>query len=112
MPVDFANEVLRLWMEFEAKLETKGDKKLGELARDKRKAAIESANCVVNCAVGRTGQCKLTRHLVSPGFRPSWRRASEGARSAAKDRRVRLTEHSEAEPRAMVSSETRLFGPV
>jgi hypothetical protein len=53
MPAEFANESLRLWAEFEAKLVAKGDKKLGELAREKRKAAIESAACVANCVVAR-----------------------------------------------------------
>lgn len=53
MPVEFAKESLRLWVEFEAGLEAKGDRNLCELAREKRKAAIESADCVVNCAVAQ-----------------------------------------------------------
>jgi hypothetical protein len=51
MPVYFANEILSLWKQFEQELGTSGkpeDKKLEQLARDKRKEAISNAVCVVN----------------------------------------------------------------
>jgi hypothetical protein len=54
MPVDFANEVLRLWKEFErqlAKSTKAGDQELHNLARDKRKEAIAGARCVVGSIV-------------------------------------------------------------
>jgi hypothetical protein len=70
MPVDFAREILRLWEEFESKLgESKedGDKKLGELARDKRKEAIENAQCVVESAVAQQ-HAKNKGQILMPVF--------------------------------------------
>jgi hypothetical protein len=70
MPADFAHEILRLWVEFERKLEASkvpGDKELGELARKKREAAIESADCVVNCAVARH-HAEVKHEVLKPVF--------------------------------------------
>jgi hypothetical protein len=56
MPVYFANEILSLWKQFEQELGTSGkpeDKKLEQLARDKRKEAISNAVCVVNSEVAQ-----------------------------------------------------------
>ncbi len=56
MPVDFAQEILKLWKEFEEKLKHSGDTrnhKLKELAREKRKEAIDGAACVVNSTVAQ-----------------------------------------------------------
>jgi len=56
MPVDFANEVLRLWKEFEDKLCSSSDpesQKLGAFARGKREKAIKNAECVVNSKVAQ-----------------------------------------------------------
>jgi hypothetical protein len=52
MPVHFAKEVLRLWKEFEEALKQQ-DKSLGQLARDKRKEAIDNAECVVRSCVAQ-----------------------------------------------------------
>ncbi len=51
MPVEFAREILRLWKEFEERLgksSDPGDQELQELARKKRREAIEGARCVVS----------------------------------------------------------------
>jgi hypothetical protein len=56
MPVDFAREVLRLWEAFEARLSQSGnsdDQELKQLARSKRKEAIEGAERVANSAVAQ-----------------------------------------------------------
>ncbi|HEU0047643.1 MAG TPA: hypothetical protein VFQ43_08575, partial [Nitrososphaera sp.] len=56
MPVYFAKEILKLWKDFENELVAGGDpqlKALGELARGKRKEAIDAAKGVVNSAVAR-----------------------------------------------------------
>jgi hypothetical protein len=56
MPVDFAHEILKLWEQFEERLGKNGneaDQKLQELAREKRKEAIEKAECVVNSCVAQ-----------------------------------------------------------
>jgi hypothetical protein len=53
MPVDFACEILKLWEEFEGRLGKAGDQRLQELARVKRKEAIEKAQCVVNSTVAQ-----------------------------------------------------------
>jgi hypothetical protein len=56
MPVDFAREILRLWEEFEKMIAKSGDPRdrvLYELAREKRKEAIENARCVVNCPIAQ-----------------------------------------------------------
>jgi hypothetical protein len=56
MPVYFAREILRLWEEFERKLGKSNDprdQKLQELACEKRKEAIEKAQCVVNSLLAR-----------------------------------------------------------
>jgi hypothetical protein len=54
MPVYFAQEILRLWEEFEGDLVKSGSPeglKLQKLAREKRKEAIEGAECVVRATV-------------------------------------------------------------
>jgi len=54
MPVYFAREILSLWEKFEEALlnsNEEQDKKLGDLARDKRNEAINSARCVINSKV-------------------------------------------------------------
>lgn len=53
MPKDFANEILRLWGEFESELEKRGDQQLKELAQQKRKEAVDAANCVVRSEVAQ-----------------------------------------------------------
>lgn len=56
MPVDFAREVLRLWEGFEARLSQSGnsdDQALKQLARSKRKEAIEGAERVANSDVAQ-----------------------------------------------------------
>lgn len=70
MPVYFAQEILRLWKEFEAELSKSGnpeDQKLGQLARDKRKEAIDKALCVVNSAVAQQ-HAKEKRQILKPVF--------------------------------------------
>jgi hypothetical protein len=67
MPVDFAREVLRLWVEFEGKLKASKDAELGELARKMREQAIKSADCVVNSSVAQ--QQAENKHLrLQPVF--------------------------------------------
>jgi hypothetical protein len=66
MPVEFANEVFRLWMEFERKLEAR-DRELGELAREKRKQAIKSAECVEHSAVANQ-HAKDKHKVLRPVF--------------------------------------------
>jgi hypothetical protein len=56
MPVDFAREILKLWEEFEGELgksNDSGDLNLQELAREKRKEAIEKAQCAVNSTIAQ-----------------------------------------------------------
>jgi hypothetical protein len=56
MPVYFAKEVLRLWEEFEKKLEESGDKekqRLAQVAREKRIEALQAAECVMKSAVAQ-----------------------------------------------------------
>ncbi len=56
MPVEFGNEVLRLWTEFEKALETSqnsGDKELGKLARERRRESIDRAKCVVESEIAK-----------------------------------------------------------
>jgi len=56
MPVDFAQEILKLWKEFEQKLNQSRDTRdhrLKELAREKRKEAIDGAECVVSSTVAQ-----------------------------------------------------------
>jgi hypothetical protein len=50
MPVRFALEILRLWKAFEEEL-LNSDKDLSKLAQDKRREAIERAQCVVKSEV-------------------------------------------------------------
>jgi|SRR5882672_3334977 len=70
MPVDFAREILNLWVEFEGTLDKSDeprDLRLKELAREKRKEAIERAECVVNSTVAQ--QHARGRHqLLKPVF--------------------------------------------
>jgi hypothetical protein len=54
MPVDSAHEILKLWKEFEgmlAKSSVPQIQELARLAREKRKEAIDGAECVVNSTV-------------------------------------------------------------
>jgi len=70
MPVYFANEILRLWKQFEAELDKSGkaeDKKLEKLARDKRKEAIHNAVCVVNSKVAQR-HAKESLQTLKPIF--------------------------------------------
>ena len=70
MPVYFAKEILELWRQFEKELTAGGDpqlKALGELARSKRKEAIDSAKAVVNSAVARH-HAELRREQLEPVF--------------------------------------------
>jgi hypothetical protein len=70
MPVDFAHEILKLWKEFEGRLgdsNDAGDQKLQELCRDKRKEAIEKAQCVVNSTVAQQ-LARERRQLLKPIF--------------------------------------------
>jgi hypothetical protein len=54
MPVEFANEILRLWKEFEERLNNSGDlerQQLGALAREQRLNAINGASYVVKSEI-------------------------------------------------------------
>jgi len=56
MPVYFAREILRLWREFEEQIGNSSDptdQELKTLAREKRKDAIEDAQCAVNSPVAQ-----------------------------------------------------------
>jgi hypothetical protein len=56
MPVDFAIEILTCWKEFERLLANSGDPQiqtLASLAREKRRDAIKSAECVANSPVAQ-----------------------------------------------------------
>jgi hypothetical protein len=56
MPVDFAREILRLWEEFETRLGKSSDpqdQKLQIIAREKRREAIENAQCVVKSTIAQ-----------------------------------------------------------
>jgi hypothetical protein len=70
MPIDFAREILKLWEEFEGRLgksNERGDRELQKLAREKRKEAIEKAQCAVNSTVAQ--QHAGERHqLLKPVF--------------------------------------------
>jgi hypothetical protein len=70
MPVYFANEILRLWKEFEKGLGNSGNAEgqvLQKLCRDKRKEAVDGARCVVDSAVARCfASCK--QQLLKPVF--------------------------------------------
>jgi hypothetical protein len=70
MPVDFAREILRLWEEFEKMIAKSGDPRdrvLYELAREKRKEAIENARCVVNCPIAQD-QAAAKGYELKPVF--------------------------------------------
>jgi hypothetical protein len=70
MPVDFAREILRLWQEFEEKLAKSSnaeDQKLGQLARERRKKAIERARCVLGSVVARH-HAEIKRQQLNPVF--------------------------------------------
>ena len=70
MPVEFAREILRLWEEFENQLSASScedDRKLGDLARSKRKEAIENAKCVVNSPVARQHAAEKAQ-ILTPVF--------------------------------------------
>jgi hypothetical protein len=70
MPVDFANEILSRWIEFERNLEAckiPGYRELGELARKKREEAIKSAACVVKSRVAEQHALEK-RQLLQPVF--------------------------------------------
>jgi hypothetical protein len=70
MPVYFANEILRLWEEFEGELDKRknsDDQKLKELARQTRKEAIEGADRVVNSTVAQQ-HAKDKGQVLNPVF--------------------------------------------
>jgi hypothetical protein len=69
MPVYFSSEILRLWREFEYRLEQSRnpeDRKLHELARNKRKEAIEEARGVVDWHISRDHAQREGHPLRSP----------------------------------------------
>jgi hypothetical protein len=56
MPVDFAQEILKLWKEFERMLDASSvgrGQELKAIAREKREEAIEAAQCAVNSTVAQ-----------------------------------------------------------
>jgi len=66
MPVYFAREVLRLWEEFENELGKSGkqqDLELQDLARQKRRKAIENAQYVVDSDITRLFASVKRLHL-------------------------------------------------
>lgn len=71
MPAAFANEVLRLWEEFETKLDKSSDesrRELGRLAREKRKDAITNAKKVINSKVAQCHAAVKGKPLEAPSF--------------------------------------------
>jgi hypothetical protein len=70
MPVCFAKEILQLWKQFENALDksTKAeDQELKELARKKRKEAIDAAEFVVNSTVAQH-HASLKGQALRPKF--------------------------------------------
>ncbi len=70
MPVDFAEEILGLWEKFEENLlgsRSQGDRELGRLAQQKRKAAIDCAKCVIDSEVTRQ-HAELKHEQLKPVF--------------------------------------------
>ncbi|MFZ0213621.1 MAG: hypothetical protein WBE20_08305 [Candidatus Acidiferrales bacterium] len=70
MPVEFANEILRLWQELEKQLgasSNQTDHQLRDLARSKREEAIENAKCVVNSCVAQQ-HSKEKGQMLTPIF--------------------------------------------
>jgi len=70
MPVCFAKEVLRLWREFEqglARSSSPEDQHLAKVAREKRKEAIEGAECVVHSEVAKQ-HAKDKQQTLAPVF--------------------------------------------
>jgi len=66
MPVDFADEALRLWQEFEKKLGASaapGDRELQEVARAMRRKAIEGAKHVIDSIAPRQHAYDKKRNL-------------------------------------------------
>lgn len=70
MPVEFANEILRLWQEFEKQLGVSSDQtdhELRDLARSKREEAIKNARCVVSSCVAQQ-HSKEKAQMLTPVF--------------------------------------------
>ena len=71
MPVDFADEVLRIWKEFESKLcesTDEKDRELGRLAGERREDAIKQARRVLNSKVAQCHAKRKGLFLEPPSF--------------------------------------------